>query len=256
MTIRVPPAEAAYVDSVVRRLRAMLGEELIGVYPTGSLALDGYTPGRSDIDLIAVVDRTPPPETLTEIASRLAHDRLPCPATGLEFVLYPSGTARAGRVDAGYVLDLNTGRELPSKVSLDPSDGPGFWYAIDRSITCQSGTALTGPDPRTVLRPVPFDALLPVVVESIEAHLAATAEHGDNSVLNGCRALRFAAQRRWHAKPDAARWARSAAPAHAGLIDAAIASHAAGRAAGRAVPAAEVAAFLGYVLSRLRAASQ
>ncbi|GAB2941282.1 hypothetical protein GCM10027280_32210 [Micromonospora polyrhachis] len=255
MTTRVPLTESAYLDAVVRHLSAILGTELVGVYPTGSLALAGYTPGRSDLDVIAVVEHPPPRPVLATIAARLAHDELPCPATGLEFVLYPRAAVNDGGVAAGYLLDLNTGRELPPKVSFDPADGPGFWYAIDRSISWQSGWALAGPDPRAVLRPAPFAVLLPVVVESMEAHLADPAAHGDNSVLNGCRALRFAAQQRWYAKPAAARWARTAAPAFAGLIDAAVASHAAGRAAGRAVPVAEVTAFLGYVLRQLRATS-
>jgi hypothetical protein len=251
MTIRIPPAEAGYVDAVVHTLRDRFDRELVGVYPTGSLALHGYTPGRSDIDLIAVVEHTPPRPVLRTLAARLAHEQLPCPAAGLELVLYSSGALRAGRGEAGYLLDLNTGRELPPKVSLDPGDGPRFWYAIDRSVTCQSGIALTGPPPRDVLRPASFQALLPVVVESVRAHLGAAVEHGDNAVLNGCRALRFAAQRRWYAKPVAARWARRVVPAFDDLIAAAIASHAAGRAAGRALPLDRVGDFLRHVLRRL-----
>jgi hypothetical protein len=251
MMVRVPEAEAEYVATVVHRLRAVLAEELVGVYPTGSLALDRYTPGRSDIDLIAVVEHTPPPDVLRTIGARLSHAALPCPATGLEFVLCSRQAISAGGVGAGYALDLNTGRELPPKVSLDPRDGPTFWYAIDRSITYQSGTALTGPPPRALLPPVPFDVLMPVVIESLHAHLTAILEHGDNAVLNGCRALRFGAERRWYAKPAAARWAMRSAPAFDDLIASAIASHAAGRATRRALPTEDVTAFLDHVLCRL-----
>jgi hypothetical protein len=198
---------------------------------------------------------TAPParQVLRELAARLDHDELPCPAAGLEFVLYPEETVRAGTVVAGYALDLNTGRELTPKASTEPGGGPAFWYAIDRSVTYQCGTALFGPPPRTLLRLVPFETLLPVVIESLETHRAELGEHGDNSVLNGCRALRFAAEQRWYAKPAAARWAREAAPAYAELITSAIASHAAGRAAGQALPMAGVAAFLDHVLDQLRA---
>ncbi|MGC9667835.1 aminoglycoside adenylyltransferase domain-containing protein [Planosporangium sp. 12N6] len=251
MTIRTPPAEAAYLTSVVDRLRAVLGGELVAVYPTGSLALDGYVPGRSDLDLIAVVDRPLPASALRTVASRLSHDELPCPAAGLEFVLYTRQAVGDGGVDAGYSLDLNTGRDLPPKMSLDPAEGPAFWYPIDRSITYQSDTALTGPAPRTVVRAAPFETLLPVVVESVLAHAAAVAEHGDNAVLNGCRALRFGAERRWYAKPAAARWTLDAAPPFRDLVESAIASHAAGRNGHPALPAADVTAFLGYVVERL-----
>jgi hypothetical protein len=251
VAIQTPPAEAAYLTSVVHRLHTVLGDVLIAVYPTGSLALDGYVPGRSDLDLIVVVETPPPAPVLHAVAARLDHTELPCPATGLELVLYSRQAVNDGGIEAAYALDLNTGRYLPPKVSLDPAGGPGFWYPIDRSITYQSDLALTGPSPRTLLGPARFEALLPVVVESVRAHAAAIVEHGDNAVLNGCRAMRFGAERRWYAKPAAARWALDAAPAFRGLIESALASHAAGRSTRRPLPAAEVTAFLEYVLHRL-----
>jgi hypothetical protein len=266
VTIQTPPAEAAYLTSVVDRLRAVLGDALIAVYPTGSLALDGYVPGRSDLDLIAVVEGQPPAPVLRTVAGRLAHEELPCPATGLELVVYTRHAVADGGVEAGYALDLNTGRELPPKVSLDPDEGLSFWYPIDRSITYQSDLALTGASPRTLLTPARFEVLLPVVVESVRAHAGVVAPDAvtpdavtpdavtpddDNAVLNGCRAMRFGAERRWYAKPSAARWALDAAPTFSGLIESALASHAAGRSARHALPAAEVTAFLEYVLTRL-----
>jgi hypothetical protein len=251
MTMQAPPAEVAYLASVVHRLRTVLGDGLLAVYPTGSLALHAYVPGRSDIDLIVVVDGPPPAPVLSAVAARLDHDELPCPATGLELVLYARQAVADAGVEAAYALDLNTGRALPPKVSLDPADGPGFWYPIDRSITYQTDLALTGPSPRTLMRPARFEALLPVVVESVRAHLAALVEHGDNAVLNACRAMRFGAQRRWYSKPAAARWALDAAPAFRALIESALASHAAGRSARRTLPAVEVTALLDHVLDRL-----
>jgi hypothetical protein len=255
MVLRLPPAELAYLESVVDTLRAILGDTLTAVYPVGSIALDGYRPGRSDIDLIALVDRVPPASVIRAVAARLCHDELPCPATGLEFVLYPSETVNG--VGAGYLLDLNTGRELPPRVGLDPAQGPRFWYVIDRAICYQSDETLYGPPPHTVLRPVPFGSLLPVVVESVRAHAAEITGQGDNAVLNGCRALWFGEHRRWYTKPAAATWALTAAPDFRPLIASAIASHRVSRVASRAaaddtaaVPD-DAAAFLAYVVQRL-----
>jgi hypothetical protein len=250
MAIRMPPAVTAYLAAVVDRLRSVLADTLIAVYPTGSLALDGYVPGRSDIDVMAVVERTPARPVLRTIAARLSQRELPCPATGLEFVLYPRAAVTSG-VEAGYALDLNTGPELPPKIGLDPAGEPRFWYVIDRAICYQSDRTLFGPPPHAVLRPVPFGTLLPVVIESVRAHADTFAEHGDNAVLNACRALRFGAQRRWYAKPVAANWALDAVPDHRDLIETAMASHRAGRANRPPVPAAAAGAFLGYVVRRL-----
>jgi hypothetical protein len=216
--------------------------------------LDGYVPGRSDVDLMAVVAAAPPRDTLAAVAAALDHRALPCPATGLEFVLYPRATVAAAGTGAGYLLDLNTGRELPPKVSVEPGDGPAFWYVIDRDVTRQADRSLSGPPPSALFARVPRAALLPVVVASLEAH-AGAGHLPDNAVLNACRALRWATQGRWYAKPVAGRWARGELPRFAGLLDAALAAHAADRTAGASLPPAEVAALLTAVGDRLRTVS-
>lgn len=251
--MRIPRAEADYLTAVVARLRDLLGDALVGVYPTGSVALDGYRPGRSDLDLIVVAER-PTPADLAAIAEGLAHPTLPCPATGLELVLYDRNRLAQLTTEAGFALNLNTGRELPAKVETQPGPGPEFWYPIDRDIAQQQRLVLAGPPFAELAPRLPYPALLPVVATSVEAHLASVAEHGDNAVLNGCRALRFQAERTWSAKPVAAAWAVRREPTFAPLLTAALDSHRRGRTAGRAVATDQVAAFLGYVLRQLRAA--
>lgn len=247
----LPAAEAAYLSAVVDRLRAVLGDTLLGLYPTGSLALGGYTPGRSDLDLIAVVTHADA-AVLTDLVARLSHDALPCPATGLEFVLYERAALAVAGTGAGFALNLNTGRELPPKVSFGPGDEETFWYPIDRAISSQQGWALLGPPPRTLLAPAPFAALMPVVVESVAARLRSDLDLGDNAVLNGCRSLRFATEGRWYAKRPAAEWAIGVVPEFAPLIRRALDSHRRGRPAGATVGGDELRAFLAVVLDRLR----
>jgi hypothetical protein len=249
--VRVPPAETRYLRAVVRRVSTLLGDGLVGVYPTGSVALSAYTPGRSDLDIMAVVAQPPPAPVLREVAARLAHDALPCPATGLEFVLYPRDAVATAGEQAGYLLDVNTGRELKPKASMDPVGEPRFWYVIDRAITAQSGLSLTGTPVSDLFTALPFETLRDVVVESLYTHAAELDEHGDNAVLNACRALRFGAERHWYPKAAAALWAGAAVPQFHDLIESAIASHAAGRAARRQLPAGQVSEFLEHVLRRL-----
>lgn len=50
----VAPELQSYLDQVVSTLRDHLGAELIGVYLHGSLAMDAFDPGRSDVDVLAV----------------------------------------------------------------------------------------------------------------------------------------------------------------------------------------------------------
>jgi hypothetical protein len=240
----------AYLAAVVARLRSLLGDRLTGVYPAGSLAFDAYRTGRSDVDLIAVADRPTPAELATIVAS-LSHDALPCPAAGLELVLYDRTTLAGLRTEAGFALNLNTGRELTAKAETSAGDGLTFWYPIDRDMACQQRRTLTGPPFTSLTTRQPYDVLLPVVADSVAAQLAGLTDHGDNAVLNGCRALRYQAGRTWSAKPAAASWALSAAPGFAPVIAAALNSHARNRAAGRHVDIGAARAFLSHVHATL-----
>ena len=54
------PRIERYLLTLVSEARTVLGDSLVGAYAAGSLALDAFQPGRSDID-IAVVCRSEPP---------------------------------------------------------------------------------------------------------------------------------------------------------------------------------------------------
>jgi hypothetical protein len=250
----VPQEVTRYLHAVTARVRDVFGDRVVGVYTTGSLALGDYRPGRSDIDLMAVVAGSEDPSLRRQLVSQLDHRVLTCPAAGLEFVLYPLTTVSRPTLDAGYLLNFNTGSALPPVTSFDPGDGPAFWYAIDRAITRQSGASLYGPSARQVFAELPFDDLLRVVIASAEAHNDPQEGHLlDNAVLNGCRALSFARDRHWYAKVDAAERTLPIVGEFAPLVSAAIVSFGTGRQEAATLDPGTVRAFLSEVLRRLRA---
>jgi hypothetical protein len=253
--VTVPEEVTRYLEAVTSRVRDVFGDHVVGVYTTGSLALGDYRPDRSDIDLMAVVAESEGLDLRRKLAQQLDHRVLPCPAAGLEFVLYPLATVARPTVDAGYLLNFNTGPLLPPVTSFDPGDGPAFWYAIDRAITCQSGASLYGPPAPQLFAALPFDDLLQVVIASVEAHSDPQEGHLlDNAVLNGCRALSFARDRRWYAKVEAAERTLPVAGAFAPLVSAAIASFNSGRREATALDSDTVRAFLSEVMQRSRSA--
>jgi hypothetical protein len=94
------------------------------------------------------------------------------------------------------------------------------------------------------------------VIASVEAHRDPQEGHLlDNAVLNGCRALSFARDRRWYAKVDAAERTLPIVGEFAPLVSAAIVSFGSGRqeSATLELEPDAVAAFLSQVLRRLRA---
>ena len=250
----VPEDVTRYLHAVTARVRGVFGDRVVGVYMTGSLALSDYRPGRSDIDLMAVVAGSQDLDLCRQLACQLDHQVLACPAAGLEFVLYPLTTVSWPTLDAGYLLNFNTGPALPPVRSFDPGDGPAFWYAIDRAITRQSGASLYGPPAPQLFAALPSDDLLRVVIASVEAHRDPQEGHLlDNAVLNGCRALSFARDRRWYAKVEAAERTLPVVGNFAPLVSAAIVSFDSGRQEAATLNPDTVRAFLFDVLRRLRA---
>ncbi len=194
------------MDAVAARLRTALADRLVGVYVGGSLALGGYLAGRSDVDMAAVARGRLPEAAKREIVALLRHEALPCPARGLELVLYPETTTREPSIEAGFDLNLNTGRALELRVDLEADVPDPHWFAIDRSVLSRHGVAVLGPPASEVFAPIPRSVLLPVLVDSLRWYGAERAGSPDG-VLNACRALRFAEEGAWSSKPEAGRWA-------------------------------------------------
>ncbi|TKV56466.1 nucleotidyltransferase domain-containing protein [Nakamurella flava] len=216
-----------YLREMADRTGRILGRDLVGVYAAGSLALHAYQPGRSDID-IAIVCSGP----LTRPAKRalvdaLRHEALPCPARGLELVVYRAEFAAAGTSEPGFEVELNSGPRMPFRVTWSGADrgtaDGTFWYAVDRSILAAAGRAVAGPPAGAVFRSVPDGVLATVLAESLRWHLTLDRpaeppedEPGppgtDDAVLNACRARQRIRTGRWSDKVSAGRDVLADAP--------------------------------------------
>ncbi len=243
-------AESIYLVHARNRLRDVLGECMIGVYAGGSWALGDYLPGRSDLDLAAVVRSSLSGEIEEAAVATLRHEALPCPARLLEFVVYRLDTASSGLAEPDFELNLNTGEGVPLSVQSrgETGDLGSHWYAIDRSVLSQAGIALVGPPAGEVFAPIPPRDLIPVLTESLRWHRDHATEPSD-AVLNACRALRYAEEARWSSKPAAGRWAVGLGLAPGELITRALQA----RTEGSGLDHTQVASFLTSVETRLRA---
>jgi len=189
-----------YLAELTRRLRAVLGEELVAVYAAGSYSMGAYEHGRSDIDVAVVVEDPLGDDAKRAIVDALRHEALPCPAIGLELVVYARATAEAGTGAPGFELNLNTGAQIPFRADFAPGDIEAFWFAIDRSILREHGRPLYGPPPAELFAPIPRATIAPVLEESIRWH------RGDetlNARLNIVRSQHFLDTGHWISKPDA-----------------------------------------------------
>jgi hypothetical protein len=202
-----PPELEAYLSELVERLRAVVEGELLAVYVGGSVALEAYIPGRSDVDVAAVSRSALSLADKEAIVAALRHESLPCPARGLELVVYAEETVRRPSAEPGFEVELNTGSGMTFHAAFDESGANGrHWYVIDRAILARHGVTLAGPPPSALVADVPRELVLSALAEAVR-WFAAHEAPGSDAVLNACRALLYAAEGRWSAKADAGRWA-------------------------------------------------
>ncbi|WP_428964321.1 DUF4111 domain-containing protein [Micromonospora fluostatini] len=208
------PDVRQYLSELVDRARDLLGDGLVGAYAAGSVALDAYQPGRSDVDVALVSADTLSGATKRALVAALRHEALPCPARGLELVAYRREVAAAGTAEPGFEVELNTGRAMPSRATYAVGDRPAadgrFWYALDRSILHQHGYALLGPPAATVFADVSPADLRRLLVDALTWWLARPGPPGDapgaeDAVLGACRALVRVRHGVWLSKVDAGR---------------------------------------------------
>jgi hypothetical protein len=202
------PEVAQFGDGVNHALGGVLGSDLVGVYFIGSVALGGYVPGESDIDIAAVSARALPDPLKEQVAAAVVEASAACPARGLELTLYRRDVVESPPVGADFEVNANGGPRMPTDVHLDPTAEPGFWYVLDRAVAHKSGHAISGPPAWTVFAPIPRRVLLEALRDSMgwhRAHEKATLY----SVLNACRAWRFAGTDDLGSKLEGAAWARS-----------------------------------------------
>jgi hypothetical protein len=220
--VEVPtPDIAEFADRVFRALEETLTDDLIGVYFVGSVALGGYVPAESDVDLVAVSEGALSEQQKRRVASAIVDVSEVCPARGVEFTLYRRDVAGARPRGADFEVNANGGPRMPTAVHLDAAAEQGFWYALDRAIAHRYGVVVSGPPPSTVFADVPRPMLLAAMSESMawhRAHEKATLY----SVLNACRAWRFAEEDVLGSKLEGAAWARARWP-DTELIDGAVA---------------------------------
>jgi hypothetical protein len=203
------------VNELVARLRDgvtdALGERLVGLYLSGSLAAGDFDPSSSDIDFVAAVTEELPPDrvdALGTVHAVLAASGLPY-AHYLEGSYVPLGALR--RYDPADAHHPTVGADWPFGVHQHGHDG-----VFNRVILRDHGVVVLGPDPAALVDPVGPEELLDAVRALLRDFWAIQDEHSDwlrprnyqaFAVLSMCRALYTLEHGRLASKPVTAAWA-------------------------------------------------
>jgi len=207
--------------------RAILGDNLFGMYLFGSLASGDFDTETSDIDFVVVTHAAVDAATQAELGQ-------------VNTRIQASGSPWAAKLEGSF-LPLHVFEDFNPACTMYPTIGMGGRYGLDhkgiehalqRFLLREDGIALAGPAPRSFIAPVSPDALKAETLDVLHGWWQAQLDNPVRlrrrgyqayAVLTMCRAL-YTLETGWLvSKPHAARWARQRLPERwHGLIDRAV----------------------------------
>jgi len=213
ITNPTPYDEVNFILNILRcEVQSILGNQLVGMYLYGSLALGDFDQHKSDIDFVVVTAEELSDELLEALCAM--HRRL---AT--------SGSKWANELEGSYIPQKALQRYDPSSArhphidrgggSLSVEQHDSDWI-IQRYSLREHGIVLAGPDPKTIIDPIQPDDLRQAVLDLlwwwelqlVDTSRVETSSYQAYAVLSMCRLLYTMEYGTIVSKPEAARWAQ------------------------------------------------
>ena len=223
----------AWASDLAAKVSCALEGKLTGAYLHGSAALGGFVPGRSDVDLLFVVDGPLNRAARVDVAAVITRFE-GCPGSGIEASVLTRDQALLPELGA-FEVHVCTG---PDAKVVDGRGHTGDDDLVLHAVVVRAaGLALLGPPPVALFGEVEREVVLARMAEELDWGLAnASAAY---TVLNACRALLWAEEGCVISKVAAGEWVLSRLPRWPEVIQAALADQASHNAADRKPAAAE-----------------
>ncbi|HEY8768507.1 MAG TPA: aminoglycoside adenylyltransferase domain-containing protein [Dehalococcoidia bacterium] len=221
MSVDLPPEVAPLIDALLAGFRDALGDNIVGVYLRGSLALGGFDPATSDVDLLVVTERQVSEAECGALAA--LHGRIP-----------PTHADVSGRrYEVSYIDKAAIKRFRPDERCHPRSgdDAPFEWYEhrqnwmLERWAVREHGVILVGPDPKTLIDPITPEEIREAVASELRIRVDDWASgeptpvwllHRGAQVFEVetvCRALHTLSTAELRTKAEAVAWAKQTLPA-------------------------------------------
>jgi predicted nucleotidyltransferase len=206
----------AFAEQLANRCANALGDQVVAVILHGSLTLGDFMPGRSDIDLLVVVER---PLAGAEIGAlqqtiESLQGEAPC-RVDLRVVTREAASSPtpAPAMEAYIALQPGQPAAVETRVAGEPD------LVVEFSLVRTHGRSIVGADPSTIIGAVPHEWVVDVGDRQLAAweHLVDDAAHAELMVLTACRIWRFYAEGVHCSKSGAGRWALARDPSLAAV---------------------------------------
>jgi len=202
----LPADVQGYLSELTDRVVSVFGDRTVGVWLIGSAAYGGYSQG-SDLDVQAAVDGPSDSEVMS-LVEMINHEALPCPAAGLEFVLYDRAVLVDPSPPLQWTLNLNGGPQRSPSVSTDFTSEAWFWFVLDLAVVRDLSVVLHGQNLVDVVGTFSREVQIAAIADSLRWH----ADHvpdGPSRGANVARGLRFIETGVWGSKPEGLAWLAS-----------------------------------------------
>jgi hypothetical protein len=215
-----PSEAAALIDALLAGAHKALGDNLVGFYLRGSLALGDFDPETSDVDVLVVTELAVSEPEFQSLAA--LHNRIPACENryGRHYKVSYVDRASLKRFGPGERYHPTVGSDWPFQRAEHRDN-----FIIERWMVRERGVALVGPDPKTLIDPISADELRAAVSGELRArieHWAGGDQPPDWMDTRYYQALEFETVCRapytlefgeLSTKPQAVRWALGALPA-------------------------------------------
>jgi predicted nucleotidyltransferase len=211
--IIIIPEVATLLDELLRDIRKILGDRLVGLYLDGSLTSGDFDPA-SDIDFLAVTEAEEPPDPFLKLQALHKQLAISHPRWGVELEGSYISRAAVRRYDPALAMHPNLERGVTETLKMVPHDVD---WIIHYHVVRECGIPLFGPDPKTLIDPISPDSLRQAMRPNLEKWwqpmLADPAPlqcpgYQSYAVLTMCRICFTMAEGKVASKADATRWAK------------------------------------------------
>ncbi len=254
MDIRDNEHAAGLLTQFVTQTRAILGENLTGVYLHGSAVMGCYQPGWSDIDLLVVVEQAPGDEEKRRLMDMTVAIHRQHPPKGVEMSVMRRAVCKPFVYPTPYELHfsgahLQAYRDDP-EAYIARMKGTDKDLAAHCTVLQHRGRALTGLPIHEVFGEVPPEAYWDSLQYDVENAAEDIRENPVYVTLNLCRVLAYRREGAVLSKSEGGQWGLAHLPEGChDLIRAALSAY------GQGIPMhpepARASAFAAYMLHQI-----
>ena len=195
-----------YVEQLSQAVMESISPSLVGLYLHGSLALDDFVVGKSDVDLCAVVSELHDDQR-QRLVQAVSPDNIPLEGGGFDIhvVTVESARSAAREPEREMWVAIHPGWEFHVE---GPAADPDMCLTFE--ICRRHGRALYGLDAKAVFKQAERVALIAAANREIEEWLSyEPINQWDSGVLSACRAWLLVEEDELGSKTSAGRWALS-----------------------------------------------